>query len=63
MSLQYDEALHFIAQCDRIAARRPVRDISEVAPPRIVSREFASGAADVDWADFSSGLPCHEEPL
>ena len=54
------EAEHFIAQCRRDASRYPIRDISEVAPPRIISRDFATGSADsFDWAEFSSsGLPC-----
>ena len=56
--LNYD-AEHFVLQCDRIAARRPLRDIAEVAPPRIISRDFATGSADAyDWTEFSSsGLP------
>lgn len=59
MSLQYDEALHFIAQCEREAMRRPIRHIDEVAPRHIVSRDFMTGSADsYDWAEFSSsGLP------
>lgn len=49
------EAEHFVAQCRRDAARRPIRDIAEVAPPRIISRDFATGSADsYDWADFAS---------
>jgi hypothetical protein len=55
------DAEHFIAQCDREALRRPIRDISDVAPPRIVSRDFTSGVADLDWTDFSSGLPVREQ--
>jgi hypothetical protein len=55
------DAEHFILQCDRIDARRQMRDISEVAPRRIVSRDFASGVADASWTDFSSGLPVQEQ--
>jgi hypothetical protein len=55
------EAEHFIAQCRRDALRYPIRDIGEVAPRRIVNRDFASGVADVDWTDFSSGLPVQPE--
>lgn len=52
------EAEHFVAQCRRDAARHPLRDISEVAPPRIISRDFATGSADYDWTEFAStGLP------
>lgn len=53
------DAEHFIAQCDREAQRRPIRHIEEVAPPRIISRDFAIGSADsYDWTEFSStGLP------
>lgn len=59
--MSYDnEAEHFTAQCRRDALRYPIRDISEVAPRRIVSKDFASGVADIDWADFSSGLPVQE---
>lgn len=54
------EAEHFIAQCRRDALRFPIRDIGEVAPRRIVSRDFATGDA-TSWADFSSGLPVQAE--
>lgn len=59
MSYDYEVDL-FIAQCRRDALRWPIRDIAEVAPPRIISRDFASGSADsYDWTEFSStGLPC-----
>lgn len=58
MSYDY-EAEHFTAQCRREAERRPIRDIAEVVPPRIISRDFAAGSADAyDWTEFSStGLP------
>jgi hypothetical protein len=58
MSLD-NEAEHFIAQCRRDALRYPIRDIGEVAPQRIISRDFATGSADsFDWTEFSStGLP------
>jgi hypothetical protein len=59
--MSYDYAAeHFTAQCRREAARAPIRDIAEVAPPRIISRDFSTGSADsFDWAEFSStGLPC-----
>ena len=55
MSTDYD-AEHFVAQCRR---RLPIRHIDEVVPPRIISRDFATGSADsFDWTEFSStGLP------
>jgi hypothetical protein len=58
MSYDY-EAEHFTAQCRRDALRYPIRHIDEVAPRRIVSRDFATGSADnYDWTEFSSsGLP------
>jgi hypothetical protein len=60
MSYDY-EAEHFTAQCRRDALRFPIRDIGEVAPRRIVSKDFAAGVADIEWADFSSGLPYLEQ--
>ena len=52
------EAEHFVALCRRDAARRPLRHIEEVAPPRIISRDFMTGSADYDWTEFAStGLP------